>query len=158
MGEVALLTLPDPLDGWDGLSLRDGMHLALRALGMSGPAYLDGVFDKRRVTTAKSLHPPFVGTRWKLSEVPDCPGAWRLSCQNHAGFCLAADAPDVRLEVADPDHVLRPQQWLLYRHANGLMLRSRGGDWLGCKRGTPFCGPLDDLNTPLYHWQPEVYW
>lgn len=163
MAEVPMTLLRAPLDGrahplegWHGLRLRDGMHLALRCAAK--PLWLDGVFDSRRVTTAKSTAHPFAGTRWKCVEVPGHSGLWRLVCQNEDDYCLGADAPDVRLEKSDPDHVLTGMQWLLYRRGDHLMIRSKGGDWLGCKRGTPFCAPLDDLDDVRHHWIPQVYW
>ncbi len=158
MAEPQLLRSPDPLPGWPGLALRDGFHMALRAAGSATPLYLDGVFDSRRVTMAQSTRPPFVGTRWKGVMVPGQPDVWRLVCQNDDGYCLGADAPALGLEVADPTHVLRPLQWLLYRLQDRLLIRSRCGDWLGCARGAAFCGPVDNLTDPTYHWFPERYW
>ncbi|ETA50658.1 hypothetical protein P279_18420 [Rhodobacteraceae bacterium PD-2] len=146
----------EAMRGWDGLQLRNGMHLALRSAG--GPQWLDGVFATRAVTMAKGTALPFVGTRWKCVTVPGQPGLWRLVCQNHDDYCLGADAPAVRLEKSDPDHVLTGLQWLLYRRGDHMMIRSRGGDWLGCKRGSAFCAPLDDLDDPRHHWIPETYW
>lgn len=146
----------EPLEGWPGLALRDGMHLALRAA--AAPLFLDGVFANRRVVTAKSKAHPFLGTRWKCVEVAGQPGLWRLLCQNEDAYCLGADAPAVGLEKSDPDFVLTGQKWLLYRRGDHLMIRSKGGDWLGCKRGAPFCAPLDDLDDVRHHWVPEVYW
>lgn len=145
-----------PLEGWPGLRLRDGMHLALRSA--TGAHWLDGVFATRGVTTAQSTAHPFAGTRWKCVEVPGRAGLWRLVCQNDDAYCLGADAPDVWLEKSDPDHVLSGLQWLLYRRGAHLMIRSKGGDWLGCKRGNPFCAPLDDLDDIRHHWIPQVYW
>lgn len=145
-----------PLEGWPGLSLRDGMHLALRAASV--PLFLDGVYANRRVTTAKSKAHPFLGTRWKCVEVAGEPGLWRLLCQNNDDYCLGADTPAVGLEKSDPDYVLTGLKWLLYRRGDHLMIRSKGGVWLGCKRGAPFCAPLDDLDDVRHHWVPEVYW
>jgi hypothetical protein len=149
---------PDPLSDWPGLALRDGFHMALRAAGQATPLYLDGVFDSRGVTMATGVKHPFLGTRWKGVMVPGHRDVWRLVCQNDDAYSLGADAPGLGLEVADPNHVLRPLQWLFYRLQDRLLIRSRGGAWLGCKGGVPFCGPLDDLTDPAYHWTPESYW
>lgn len=157
-GQPQLLRAPDPLPDWPGLALCDGCHMALRAAGAATPLYLDGVFDTRRIMLAQGVQAPFVGTRWKCVEVPGQPGIWRLVCQNDDEYCLAADAPALKLEVGNPDHVLRPMQWLLYRLHDRMLIRSKGGDWLGCKRGKPICGPVDDLTDPTYHWIPERYW
>lgn len=147
---------PAPLDGWPDLRLRDGMHMALRA--RAAQLYLDGVFDTRRLAMAAGTAPPFVGTRWKCIELPGTPGLWRLACQNDDDYCLGADAPDLRLEKSDPDHVPKALQWLLFRRGGHMMIRSKGGDWLGVKKGAAFCAPLDDLDDPHHHWLPERYW
>jgi hypothetical protein len=147
------------IDGPEDLGramIRHGGQVSLRNAGSAAPAYLDGVFDKRSITLAKSTQHPFVGTRWRLAALPD--GAWMMACQNEHDYSLAHHDGALYLGRQEKGGPIGPMQWLFFRAGDRLLIRSLDGRWLGARRGRAVTEALDDLGDSAFHWQPENYW